>query len=516
MSYRQQGYRPKAGQFDAGPQRKTATRKRAPSSSQTPNRKKPKQRKRHPFRTFFLLVLFALVATVGVMAYTVYEKIATVQRVGTFYPGVYVDGVELYGATPQQAYEYLFKQSSNQVQDFEIRITFEDKVWMIDSDTLGMSDSMVNVIQNELNNAYKVGRSETTLLGRYKVYLQLQSEPYMGYTSGIEKSMSQIESMLEEIRQVAYIQPQDASRSFHVDRKNPVVTVEATYGRDVDIDALKAQIVGMVNNMEAGTLQVQTYEIVPSVTVADLPEIVQLANFSTNISSRSTEDRNKNIEKGCEFFNGLIVKDGQTVSFNGLVGNRTEERGFYPALEIVSGEYRDGWGGGICQVSSTLYNAVIQANLQVVSRTNHGIPVNYLEMGADATVADRGIDFKFKNDTGSDIYIIARVETNGKSKTCLFQIYGRPEPNGYSYSLRHETLEVIPAPSTTPTPDRKAEYVTYTDQVHVVSEPKEGYVVNTYLVVKDQYGNIVSQDKKISTDTYKAQAGKSYVGVSVR
>ena len=121
----------------------------------------------------------------------------------------------------------------------------------------------------------------------------------------------------------------------------------------------------------------------------------------------------------------------------------------------------------------------------------------------------------FTNNTGADVYCVARVESSGNNKTCLFEFYGRPDPNGYTYSLLPEIIEVIPIPETTPIPDKEAKYVIYTDQIEEVSKGSEGYKVRVYLVTKDSNGNVVST-KELYTDTYKAVTPKVYVGVTER
>ena len=298
--------------------------------------------------------------------------------------------------------------------------------------------------------------------------------------------------------------------------QNPIVVTEETYGKSLDIVALKEEVMRLVNDMEPGTIEIVPDVVEPAIVAEDITSsIVQLSSYSTPINKSSTDERNLNIERGCNAFNGKVIKAGAKVSFNDWVGKRTEDNGFYQALEIVNGEYEMGWGGGICQVSSTLYNAVIQAGMEVNSRRNHGLPVNYMDMGLDATVADRGIDLVFTNNTGADVYCVARVESSGNNKTCLFEFYGRPDPNGYTYSLLPEIIEVIPIPETTPIPDKEAKYVIYTDQIEEVSKGSEGYKVRVYLVTKDSNGNVVST-KELYTDTYKAVTPKVYVGVTER
>ena len=466
---------------------------------------------------FLLLVLFAFLATAGTMAYMVYDEIDRVEKANTFYPGVYINDFELYGATPQQAYDFLFGRISNELTNWSIELKLgEEKTWRITTEDLGIGTSLSSALGEEINKAFLIGRSGS-IVERYRAILQLKTEPYKAYTADVQKNISKIDSLVSEIAEYVYRPAKDAALTFDNTRQYPVVITPEETGREIDTASLKAQIVERVNGMQAGTIDIEPKILKPNVFAASLSgELVQLADFTTPINKHSTPERNLNVERGCAAFDGKIVKSGEKVSFNGWVGERTKENGFFEALEIVSGEYDWGVGGGICQVSSTLYNAVIQAGLEVVSRTAHALPVNYVDMGADATVSDKRIDFVFRNNTGSDIYLVARVNsTNGVAKSCTFQIYGKPGENRRKYKLRHEEIEVIPIPSVTPVPDRKKEYVTYTDQQKEVSKGAKGYRVRTYLVVMDENGRVLD-DKYLYEDTYKPVAPKVVVGTTPR
>lgn len=511
MAYTQ-GYRPRSTQT----QDRAVQRNAQPPQRPKTTRKAKRKKKGHPVRTFLTLVVFALAATLGVMFYMMYDAVGSVERDGTFYPGVYVDGVPLYGATPQQAYDYLANRAREELQDWSVQLRYGDQVWTIDTDTLGITGVMEYAVQEEINRAFYIGRGGS-LIERYQVIADLRENPYYGHTADIEKNTAQIDSMLLEIQAAAYREPVNATSTVDLTRSGqPLIVTSEQAGQTVNTETLKAQITEYINSMESGVIQVEPEALQPAVTKAMLEnEVVLIGRYVTDIRSSSKEGRNLNIERGVASFNGMVVKAGERVSFNKTTGLRTLENGFHYATEIVAGAYVEGVGGGICQVSSTLYNAVIQANLKVIERTNHGLPVNYIEMGADATVADKRFDFVFENDTDEAIYIMARVESGKKGKSVVFEIYGRPEPNGYSYKLRHETIEVIPIPEPEYKKDTDQEHVTYVDEEKMVSNGEEGAVVRTFLVVNDSYGNFVSE-KLLYTDTFKAQAPKIYVGTLQR
>ena len=132
----------------------------------------------------------------------------------------------------------------------------------------------------------------------------------------------------------------------------------------------------------------------------------ELASYSTRYN-QGQANRSANVANAASRINGKILLPGEIFSFNETVGKRTVANGFKPAPEYVNGQSVTGIGGGTCQVSTTLYSAVLYANLQVVSRRNHSMSVAYVPLGQDATVTDGGIDFKFKNNTAYPVKIKA-------------------------------------------------------------------------------------------------------------
>ncbi len=145
--------------------------------------------------------------------------------------------------------------------------------------------------------------------------------------------------------------------------------------------------------------------------------------------SGSSADRISNVKKACELLDGLVLIPGQTLSFNDTLGERTEANGWKPATAYANGEVRQEYGGGICQVSSTLYNAVLYANLEIVERACHQFQVGYLPWGMDATVSWGWPDFKFRNDAEYPVKIHAWVDE--ETNECCVQILGTDVKHQY-------------------------------------------------------------------------------------
>lgn len=207
----------------------------------------------------------------------------------------------------------------------------------------------------------------------------------------------------------------------------------------------------------------------------------------------SIEGRVHNVRSTAASLQDVLLKPGEVFDYAPFI-ERTEKRfGFKEAPVIVNGKLVPGIGGGICQVSSTLYNAVLRAGLTVVERRNHSLPVSYVPLGQDATFATGHINFKFRNST--DHYLLIRTSSDEHSVTV--KLFGQT-PTDITYEIESKTLETLP-PSVkyvlNPTlPSGKKE---------VVVQGKPGYVVETFRY-KKQNGVVISQEK-VSRDTYHAQ-----------
>jgi len=149
-----------------------------------------------------------------------------------------------------------------------------------------------------------------------------------------------------------------------------------------------------------------------------------MGTYSTKFNS-SQKERSYNISLSSNAIDGTILLPGDVFSFNEIVGPRSTSAGYKTAPVIFEGELVDGIGGGVCQVSSTIYNSVLKSQLGVVERVNHSIPSTYVPKGLDATVAYGFLDFKFKNTTDFPIYIESFVNKN----ILTVNIYGHQTNN---------------------------------------------------------------------------------------
>lgn len=179
----------------------------------------------------------------------------------------------------------------------------------------------------------------------------------------------------------------------------------------------------------------------PDITTEKLGEEAfpqKIAGFSTRYDASNT-NRATNIELACKAIDGTILLPGERFSFNGVVGPRTKAKGYMLAGAYSAGELIESYGGGVCQVSSTIYNTALYANLEIVERYNHSAVVSYVDAGRDATVSYGSQDFKFKN---SRTYAI-KLKASAKNGILTIEIWGIPEKEEYVIELSSEVTDVI-------------------------------------------------------------------------
>lgn len=216
----------------------------------------------------------------------------------------------------------------------------------------------------------------------------------------------------------------------------------------------------------------------------------QLATFTTRYDV-SDRDRTTNLEIACQKINGKVVLAGENFSYNQELGPRTVAAGYKNGKVYEGGEIVDGIGGGICQISSTLYNTVLMANLEIVERRNHQFVTSYLPAGRDATVVYGATDFKFKNTRNFPVKIVASAK-NGIATVSMF---GIKEENEYTFSFSTKTVASIPfttkyeedatLPAGTEKVKRKGVNGLKTETY--ITKMLNGKVVSTTLLSKDTY-----------------------------
>ena len=194
----------------------------------------------------------------------------------------------------------------------------------------------------------------------------------------------------------------------------------------------------------------------------------------------------------CKTINETIIQPGETFSYNKVLGNTTKEKGYKLGGAYVGGKVVQAYGGGICQVSTTLYNSVLYANLEIVERYNHSYAVSYVPAGRDATVSYGGKDFKFKNNRNYPIKIVA----NAKNGVVNISLKGIKEDKEYDIEISSSVLSTTPFETTYQDNNTLAE-----GKQKIIQKGHNGYKSKAYKIVK--YNGKVISKTLLSSDTYK-------------
>ena len=432
-----------------------------------------------------------------------------------FCPGVYVNGIDLGGMTYEEAKNAVEAGIQAQHADWKVTLTYGSNYADITAADLNFTVDVTGV----LNEAMQQGHNGTDDQ-RYADMLQLEQTPYRTSTARPAAGNTQkIDNLLAAIKNAVDRPAQDAYVTVDPENINsPFQFYDEVNGLTLDTAPIREWIFEKLSTMENGTYEIQPEPVQPSQRKADLMQRYSLrASAWTEIHTSSTEDRNNNIRHAlCDFVNGYKLAPGETFSFNTVVGYRTAERGFFPAQEIVYGNYVEGYGGGVCQASTTIYQAALCAGLQIVERRPQSEKVRYTELGLDATVylekgSKHNKDFRFKNNTDGDIYIFATVEKNPAKKGKKYlrtrvDIYG-PYMGDVHYELKSNIVETID-PGVEIKKDRKHEYTSYPGEQYLYSEGREGYKVEVYRV-----NTVNGQSEYLYPDTYEPKKAVYYEGV---
>jgi vancomycin resistance protein YoaR len=198
---------------------------------------------------------------------------------------------------------------------------------------------------------------------------------------------------------------------------------EGTSGRSVDMESVVDSAISQIESGTYSTIVAPVEAVEPTVTVESLKKNTQLiSSWTSSYSKHEGYNRNWNVAKMSGIINGVEIQPAVEWSINQQAGKRTNASGWKDAAGIVAGGYVDQPGGGVCQISSTTYNAAIRSALEIVSSSHHSIPSNYIPFGLDATISSNGPDLVLKNPYSTSVYIVSYVDP--KKMTATVEIYG--------------------------------------------------------------------------------------------
>lgn len=424
-----------------------------------------------------------------------YSTKVTGKDLGVKYPDEIVD----------EAYNY--GRSGNLLADnYTILATYFGKKNYIEVDYAldeSKCNEVANMISSELssavkNDVYTIEDNEITLTKGEKGTVIKRDELINNLSISLSSDNTRLDIPIE-IGNPQRVDFDDLYKQVYVEK------VDASFSKEDGFNVTK-EIVGKYFDKESAmkeyaeladgeTMKIEILSVEPDVKVSDLNNTLfkdVLATYQTKYDKYYTSRAN-NLEVAARNINGTILYPDEEFSYNNVVGERTVKNGFKEAHVFEGGRVVDGLGGGICQVSSTLYNSVLLSNLEVTQRAAHMMHTGYVDPGRDATVVYGSVDFKFKNNRQTPI----KIETICKNGICTATIYGLKEDDDPVVEIKTNILKVIPYTTVTEDDATMEEGTT-----QVVQHPLNGYVSETYKIVKDKNGNEIS-NTLISKDTYK-------------
>lgn len=421
-----------------------------------------------------------------------------------FYDNTKINGLDVGGMTVAEAENVVLTDMLEKRPDIEIELSCKDKTWQLNGSDFEVS----NKIQPMVREVAKYGRTGNFFqnLMSEKEIKEKGKEFNISYSSILANMDEKINDIIGEVEQEArsaslVFQP-DGEETFCIDMGNSAVLVNREkLFKDLEQSLLKSRKV---------KIEIPIIEIENDVDIEALKQsVVKRSEFSTSYA-KSSADRKNNVKRAIESFNGMVIQPGQTVSFNETTGARTVENGYKDAHIIVGGVYVDGVGGGVCQASTTLYNALLLADVDVLSVNHHSLPASYVPLSFDAMVSGDYSDLVFQNNLSTPIYI----KTFADDKDVTVQIFGEKFDDGVMLKRRAELVKILPHSGDKVVADSKGEYsnkILYKGEYYRVKYPREGYESKGYL----QYyknGDLI-EEKEIRHDFYQAQNGIVMEGV---
>ena len=461
-----------------GPSRHAQARRAQAEQIQAPpktNRPRQKPRKRR-FPIWSLLISLlctALLVRIYVFAdeqlerYHVFNEKRAAISGDTFYGNVFVDGVPLRGLTKEEARGELAEKAEVQDNFFFITIASGVETWRLSAENIPLRWDT----EAQLEKAYMIGRTGT-LEERYAQVRNLNEPVYL--TSEYTYDRDAVRQELERIaaglafpsENAAVVAFDPYNRSFGFSQEKP--------GQGVETEKLIEAVLDALDRKEYGrTMMVETYEIPAEVTNASLAqEYGRISTYTT--MTTANENRNTNIRLAAEALNGSRIASGDTISFNEITGERSADKGYLKAGAIENGRTVEEYGGGVCQVSTTLFNALVRANCDIVKRKPHAWPSNYVPYGEDATVDWPGTHLIMKNPTDTPMFVVAWYE----NQQVTVEIYGKTLSDNKHIDLESEIVYT-----------KKPTDIKYTYDSTValgsstkIKEARTGYTVQTYKI----------------------------------
>lgn len=426
----------------------------------------------------------AFLITAGLLAYAYFGILNSAD----FAKGTSIGGVSVAGMNSEQAAAALEKNLKDRLNDdvvfFKDEYSYEERLGKV-IEPIDYQAAVDNAWAAEQERSWQSKMESAT------------GDTSVNYSLGIAVKKD-IEAELDQEWDEMWSQPAEDA-ALDLNDSGQLVIIPEKEGKQVDTVATMEQLRDAMFGSGPLKFAIIIVDEKPKVTEKDLEGMHELASYSSEYDT-GLENRSHNLELATTKINNSKIEPGEVFSFNDTVGERTSAAGYLDALIFVGNQVEPGLGGGVCQVASTLYNTVLLSGLEIVERWNHNLPITYVPLGRDATVSWGSMDFQFRNNTDSVLYIAAQagggyitVSIYGKCDVPNIEVGS--ETYGSTGFATIEKLDPTMAPGT-----RRVE-----------STGSSGYYASAWRIFYDEEGNVIKKED-LGNDTYNGKDAIVFVG----
>lgn len=405
-----------------------------------------------------------VVLSIGIFLLGNIKVVQSMENKEKIYNNVFIEEIDVSNLTKEEA--------KNKVEDIIIKnkilnLSHEGQVYTLNLKEVGI----IHYIDKSIEEAYKIGRTNDMVSNlKTKIDLKIGNKKIVNLKCSYDDK--KVDDYINYISSELNRNPIDAT----IKVENKILTYsKEECGKRVNSKKLKEYIVNHIEKRSSLEIDIPIIEIKPENLYDELSKIDTVLGTYETYFNPDVTNRVNNIRIASNATSNIILKKSNEFSFNYYVGNKNKNEKFKKAPVIINGKLEEGLGGGICQVSSTIYNAALYSGLEIISVRNHSIPSSYISKGRDATVTTGNIDLKFRNNYETPVFIHNEIYKDKIVST----IYGNKE-NKKDIEVVTEIVKSIPNKI-------KVEYSNelYKGEHKVSQEGKMGYKVNTFRVYEE-------------------------------
>ncbi|MFH1827045.1 MAG: VanW family protein [bacterium] len=377
---------------------------------------------------FLNILFFITILTIGIIVFLVNNIKAQEKLLSNrIYPNVFIDGQNVGGKTEKEAVQTVTQKYKN-LNKVNFIIEYDDEIIAtISAKKIGLTHDVKEII----DRAYLIARvSHFISRTRQKIYTIYGLSKYK-FSTSVKYDNAEIDEFITLIEEKYNKPAKNALFSF----ESGMVTEFRPEEEGVKIDSekfkndIRQTVFSLKQKQQNKSIVINKKIIKPEITLSDANEfgIKELIGAGVSNYSHSIPERIHNVLLATSRFNGVLIKPDEIFSFNNTIGDISVSTGYKPAYIIKAGKTVLGDGGGVCQVSTTIFRAALNTGLPIIERSAHAYRVSYYEQdsqpGFDATVYSPSVDLKFKNDTGK--YILIQTEIDQNNNILTFKFYGK-------------------------------------------------------------------------------------------